>query len=404
MVKAVAPRGYDAVTVRELTGRAKVSSRDFYRHFTGKSDCFLRTYDKVVQSTAKRITAAQVGERDWEARVRLAFGAFAGEVARHPDAARLALIGAYGAGPVALDHIRRAEWMFGGMIEEGFANSPDGPGVPPLLTSGMTMGVSRIVRMRLLIGCDHELSDLGEKLSRWALSYRGESMVELSELDLRAAEDFNTRFATSKESERSHAARGRDGRSLILAATERLAVADGYASLTVPRIHVAAGVSRRAFNAHFTGVKDCFLAALDQHTEKTIAQASEAQATSQHWEGSVYLAVRSLCAWFARDPSLARLCLVDVLSPGVAGLLDREGLMNRMVNLLKNAAPSSHSPDTLALEASVGVIWGVFHRYIASGRSSHLPAIAATLSFFVLAPVVGTSAAIRAIREEQGPR
>ena len=46
MVEAVAGRGYDAVTVRQVIALAGVSRRSFYEQFASKQDCFLSTYDR----------------------------------------------------------------------------------------------------------------------------------------------------------------------------------------------------------------------------------------------------------------------------------------------------------------------------------------------------------------------
>lgn len=59
MIVLVAERGYSAATVRDLAQLAGVSTRAFYEHFSGKEECFLRTYELAVRRTAKRIVVSR---------------------------------------------------------------------------------------------------------------------------------------------------------------------------------------------------------------------------------------------------------------------------------------------------------------------------------------------------------
>jgi hypothetical protein len=53
------------------------------------------------------------------------------------------------------------------------------------------------------------------------------------------------------------------------------------------------------------------------------------------------------------------------------------------------------------MEASAGAVWELFHRYVARASAQQRPQVAATLSYMALAPVVGPSAAMAAIHQEQ---
>jgi hypothetical protein len=64
-----------------------------------------------------------------------------------------------------------------------------------------------------------------------------------------------------------------------------------------------------------------------------------------------------------------------------------------------------------AAEASVGAVWGIVHRHVATGRAQQLPRSAPVLSFMALAPAIGAREAVREItaehelmREEASPR
>lgn len=58
MAELVGERGYAAVTVAEVVGRARVSKRTFYQHFEDRESCFLATYVAAAEGPLTRIAAA----------------------------------------------------------------------------------------------------------------------------------------------------------------------------------------------------------------------------------------------------------------------------------------------------------------------------------------------------------
>ncbi len=58
MIEAVTTRGYQKTSVRLVIGLAGVSRRAFYEQFSGKEDCFLETFDLVVNRALQRLAHA----------------------------------------------------------------------------------------------------------------------------------------------------------------------------------------------------------------------------------------------------------------------------------------------------------------------------------------------------------
>ncbi len=404
MIEIVGERGYCAVTVRELAKLAGVSTRAFYEHFDGKEDCFLRTYELVVQRAAGRIVAAQRGERDWEQRLRLAFAAFGEEIQGKPQTGRLALVEVLALGPAALEQMRRAEGMFEAMVGESFSRAPGEITVPPLLIKGIVAGGAGVARTRLLDGREWELPNVAEALVEWAFCYRSEAAAEIGSLDHKLA---SLGFVGGSEllGEEQNRETPGDERALILSAVAKLAAADGYWKLTVTRIRSAAGVSRRSFDAQFESVEDCFFAALELRVDRALSQAKRAYAEGDSWACGIHRALGALCDYIARDPVLGRLGFAEAFAPGPEGMRRRESIMASITALFRESASPEQRPTELAAEASVAAIWGILHYYVASGQAQaqRLGQVVPVLSFLALAPAIGAEAAADAILRGRSP-
>ncbi len=397
MIELVAERGYGAVTVLELARLAGVSKHTVYEHFPGgKAECFLSTYDLIAWRSCKRVGAAQKDCRVWRERLHLAFSAWAGGIAREPKAARLALVEAFAAGPAALERMRHAEGLFEAMIGQSFARAPDGIVVSPLIVKGIVAGVHRVACARLLTGRAHELPGLADELLEWMLCFRCQEATALAQLD-----DPPSLHRAAPE---SHTAPGGpapgDDRARILEAVARLAFEEGYRELTVPRIRSAAGVSRKCFDEHFEEVQGCFIAALEDLTDRALAHAVPAGATARTWPGGLHRALSALCAYIAADRGFARLGFVEAFAPGTDGMRCWARVTADIAARLRASAPAGQRPSELAAEASVGAVWGIVHRHVASGRAHQLPSATAVLSFFALAPALGGQHAAEAIAAE----
>ena len=325
MVELVGERGYDAVTMRDLTGMSKVSSRTFYQQFGGKEGCFLLSHKLVVRRLAKRIIAAQSGERDWEERLRLAFRAFARELRREPAVARLGLVEAYAAGPQALAQALKAERSFASLLAESFARAPGIPAVPQAIVEGIVAGTVHVARRELMTGRGSEdLEATAETLAGWAISCGRELPARAAAFEAaaarRGAAETPRRAAAS---ERSWTVEDpASDRALLLSAVVKLVASDGYAGLTASRIQVAAGVSRPAFEACFSGVDDCYLTAAENLAADAVAKtraAAARQGDASPQRGGLQ-ALTGLSRQVAGDQALAALAFREPPAAGVPGL------------------------------------------------------------------------------------
>ncbi|HEU4737594.1 MAG TPA: TetR/AcrR family transcriptional regulator [Solirubrobacterales bacterium] len=388
MVELVAERGYNAVSVAALVKRAHVSKRDFYKRFASKEECFLATYDAIVNHSLRGILAASEGEEEWHERLRLGFLAFAGQIAGNPEAARLALVEAFAVGAGAVERTLRTNRLFEALVAKSLAPANGSPRPPRLLVKGIVAGCGRVARARLLSGDPRQLTLDGDELMEWALSFCDGDVARLSGLGAAGASPVP---ATAVEPPFG------DERAMILSATARLASKEGYATLTVPRVRSAAGVSGPGFHAHFDGVTDCFLATLEMLSDRTLAEAEPFYLTAEDWASGVHRMVARLCRHLAGDPDFADLAFREVFPPGPEAIQWRSEMIAKLAALLRRGAPPKQRPTVFAAEASIGAMWGVIHHFVASGSGEQLPIAAPVLSYLALAPAVGGAAAIDAI-------
>ncbi len=393
MVELVAEHGYNAVSVVKLTNRARVSKRDFYKLFAGKEECFLATYDTIVCHSVRGIIAATEGEEEWGERLRLGFLAFADQITSSPETARLALVEVFTAGAAAVERMQRTNLLFEALVAKNLALADGPPRLPPLVVKGIVAGGIRLARARLLSGHPRQLALDGDELLQWALSFCDGGAVRLRGLGTAGAAPLPaTAPAMPLE----------DERALILTATARLASRQGYATLTVPRIRAAAGVSRRSFDTHFEGVADCFLATLETLSEHTLAAAAPVYLTADDWASGVHRMIAGLCRHLARDPTFAGLAFLEVFSPGHEAIQWRSEMIAKLATRLRRGAPPTRRPSEFAAEASIGAMWGVIHHFVATGRGAQLPVAAPALSYLALAPALGGAAAVDLIVAEVG--
>jgi AcrR family transcriptional regulator len=388
MIELVGEGGYEAVALRQLTELAGVSTRTFYEHFEGKEDCFLRTYELVVQRIGERVVSAQAGEPDWSRRVELAFQGFAAELINKPRAARLALLEIFDARPTAREAMARTEGDFEKVLAESFASSPPQPEVSPLLAKAIVNGVAFVARTRM-VDAGPTATAIAGKLSQWVLSLR----------EMPASVSPSTVSAPTRKI-RSLPRAEPGEREALLAATAKLAATNGYWNLTMPRILAAAGLRKNNFTAHFTGLEDCFLAVLEQRTVGLVHWAMDDLGDVVPWSKRVQRTVENLCAGIAADPITAKLVFTEAHSAGRAAVARHDRLLASLVGELVRDAPvwGDDRLSPIHAEASLAAIWGIVRSYVDSGRTGQLPEVAPTLASLLLTPfsraLVNTSGTI----------
>lgn len=102
MVWLATERGFDAVTIGDLTARARTAKRTFYAHFDDREGCFLAAYAQVDEAAFEVLLAGAVTQTEPLRRIEAGLGALLEHLAERPRDARLWLLESRAAGQRAV--------------------------------------------------------------------------------------------------------------------------------------------------------------------------------------------------------------------------------------------------------------------------------------------------------------
>jgi AcrR family transcriptional regulator len=159
-VRAVAAKGYAAVTVGDLTKGAGVSRTTFYELFEDKEACFLAAYDNAVEALVRRVVSAYEAEQDWPDRAAAGLAALLAALAEEPDLARLSLVDIGSVGPAAQRRYRAAVQRLTPLFEEGRDFAPGGRRLPANTSRMAIGGVAGLIADELQAGNAERLPEL----------------------------------------------------------------------------------------------------------------------------------------------------------------------------------------------------------------------------------------------------
>lgn len=176
IAELVAKRGYADVTVELVVKRARVSYKTFYKHFSGKEECFLELFDSAVGSTERSIRGRlDEEEGSWADRVVLALGLWIERIVAEPLIARAVIVEAPTVGPAMLEHYERATKAFVPLFREGRELNPRGAELPATVEDTLSGSVFWSAYQRLIVGEAERLPALLPELAELVLrTYLGQ--------------------------------------------------------------------------------------------------------------------------------------------------------------------------------------------------------------------------------------
>lgn len=192
-------------------------------------------------------------------------------------------------------------------------------------------------------------------------------------------------------------------RERLIAGLAEAVAEHGYAAVTITHITKAARVSRRVFYANFEGKEECFLAAFEVVAEHVRELAAEAAAEEEGWPRKAVAAASSVLEFFAAEPDLARLCLVESAAAGPAVAARFRAAVDSVEPLLAQGRaerPAGERPLPDSTEASVlGALVSLAGRKVGAGEAAKLADLLPDFAEFILAPYLGAAEASRLSRD-----
>ncbi len=175
----------------------------------------------------------------------------------------------------------------------------------------------------------------------------------------------------------------------------------GYNTVTITHITKAAAVSRRVFYANFEGKEECFLAAFDVVVDHIRELVGEAVESAPDWPRQAVAAARSVLAFLASEPDLARLCLVESQSAGSAVAGRFHDAVRELVPPLERGRAERSSDRELpptTEDSTVGALISLASRKVAAGEAERLEDLLPDFTEFILSPYLGPDEAERLAR------
>jgi AcrR family transcriptional regulator len=396
MIEGVANRGYAATSVADVLALAGVSRRAFYELFANKQDCFLATHDSVVAHSRKVALEAWAGQRGWANRLHAGCKELLEDMAASPNGPRLALVEAYAAGPDVRVRMHLANRVFERMVVSAFSSAPEGPELYRLTAKAIVSGVRQVLAIRLRDGRHQEIHALTDEVLDLSEAYHSELVARLGVKGASAASDANRNMPAA------FLLVG-DERARSLSSVLHLTFDSGYEDLSDPQVADFAGISTEAFHGHFATKEEAFLALLDAISHEALEWARERAGDGASWPEMVQSALAAFVDYAVSHEALMRISFVELFAVGSGALDHRTKLVDELTGLLLAGAPKPLRAPLIAEEAVAGALWGSLSSCVAARRVFQLPWLVEHLSFFVLAPYIGSEDAFEAIRTARRP-
>ena len=190
-------------------------------------------------------------------------------------------------------------------------------------------------------------------------------------------------------------------RARLLAAAVGAFAELGYSRASVAHITARARVSRRTFYDLFENREDCLLAVLEDAVAQLSAEIDAANLGGLAWRERVRGGLLAILSFFDREPTLARVCVVQALQGGPRVLAWREEFLTRLAEILdegREAGSRARDCTDLTAEGLVGAAFAIVYARLSSGRRTEpLAGLLNELMSLIVLPYQGPAAA----RQEQ---
>lgn len=187
----------------------------------------------------------------------------------------------------------------------------------------------------------------------------------------------------------------RSQRERLLAAMVDTTAAQGYEAVSVADVLEASGVGRETFYELFEDKQDCFLAAHQILFDDFFERVSTVYEGPGPWPERVGAAMTELLNRLGADPDATKVLLIEIGKIGPASRELFATTFNRVVTLFTDGAKMSPAAAALPNVATIaaGAVFARIHEEVVLGRAAELPRLGPQLTYELLLPFIGESAA-----------
>jgi AcrR family transcriptional regulator len=188
-------------------------------------------------------------------------------------------------------------------------------------------------------------------------------------------------------------------RARILDAMLHVVGERGFAGASVGLVTARAKVSSRTFYELFEGRRDCFLAVIDEQTERAEVLVRHAFDRQSSWRDGLRAALTTLLVFLDSEPLVARVWLVEVLAAGSWALERRVCNISRLTRLIVSVwdLPDGWEPPPLAAEGVMTSILGVLHDRLVTESPEPLVSLLGPLMGIIARPYLDPQKVAREI-------
>jgi len=170
----------------------------------------------------------------------------------------------------------------------------------------------------------------------------------------------------------------------------------GYRSVTVADVVRRAGIARNTFYENFSSKDDCFRATQEYAMSAALEQVLAAIGDIDDWSLRVEAGIAAFLSYVAREPALARTCMVEALAAGPDSVRYYEESLQAFVSLFRlgrDVSPEGGElPETLE-EALIGGIFWILYQRLLLAEPEQIEDLLPELLEFTLTPYLGAGAA-----------
>jgi TetR/AcrR family transcriptional regulator len=377
MVAVIDDVGYEGMSVGAVAARAGVSRSALYEYFSGGRECFMATFEALMDYGLEAMTHAANREGPWDERLEQVLASMFGLLVSQPAAARLCFLETYAAGVDAAELRDRGGDALVGLIRDALDESPERAGMPLDVIQAIAGGIRTITQTRLRRRQEGELPGLAPDLVRWLKTYeRPEPPLRVE----RVPPPSGPRFVANSHRDR------------LFVALAKVVADKGYTSTTVVDVASTAGVSLSTFYDNFEGKEAAFLAACDFGIEQAFAAVQFAweREAPNGWPAQVQAGMRELLGFLASEPEWSHVAMVEIFAAGARARARRDRTIELFTGLVEPGRQLAPQIDDLTIEALGGGVYSLMYGQILRQGAERLPEILPTTVFVLLAPFIGS--------------